>query len=119
MQRTLSDRSALCLLIERKNGCGKKCKYEYKYRMGGKTLCALYAKENSFGFMVILGEGERNKFEMQRELFSKGVQALYDEATTYHDGKWLMFELKCTGLFGDIERLLQIKRKPDRKTVVY
>ena len=89
MQRTLSDRSALCLLIERKNGCGKKCKYEYKYRMGGKTLCALYAKENSFGFMIILGEGERNKFEMQRELF------------------------------GDIERLLQIKRKPDRKTVVY
>ena len=87
--------------------------------MGGKTLCALYAKENSFGFMVILGEGERNKFEMQRELFSKGVQALYDEATTYHNGKWIMFELKSSGLFGDIERLLQIKRKPDRKTVVY
>lgn len=118
--------SALSILIERKyemerlwNSGGKKWKYEYKYRRGGKTLCALYAKENSFGFMVILGKGERNKFEVQRELFSKEVQALYDEATTYYDGKWIMFELKSTGLFGDIERLLQIKRKPDRKTVVY
>lgn len=115
---------ALCLLIEQKyemerlwNSGGKKWKYEYKYRRGGKTLCALYAKENSFGFMVILGKGERDKFEMQRELFSLEVQMLYDEAITYHDGKWIMFELKNTGLFSDIERLLQIKRLPNRKSL--
>lgn len=54
---------ALCFLIEHKyemerlwNNGGRKWKYEYKYRRGGKTLCALYAKENSFGFMVILGK---------------------------------------------------------------
>ena len=80
-----------------------------------KTLCALYAKENSFGFMVILGKGERDKFEMQRELFSKEVQTLYDEATVYHDGKWIMFELRNAELFSDIERLLEIKRLPNRK----
>lgn len=114
--------NALCLLIERKyemerlwNSGGKKWKYEYKYRRGGKTLCALYAKENAFGFMVILGKGEREKFDMQREQFSKEVQTLYDEATTYHDGKWMMLELKDTGLFGDIERLLEIKRLPNKK----
>ncbi len=28
---------------------GKKWTYEYKYRRGGKTLCALYAKPNVFG----------------------------------------------------------------------
>ncbi|WP_032596365.1 DUF3788 domain-containing protein, partial [Bacteroides fragilis] len=84
---------------------------------GGKTLCALYAKENSFGFMVILGKGERDEFEMQRELFSKEVQTLYDEATVYYDGKWIMFELRNTGLFSDIERLLEIKRLPNRKSL--
>ena len=116
--------NALCLLIERKyemeqlwNSGGKQWEYEYKYRRGGKTLCALYAKENIFGFMVILGKGERDKFEMQRELFSKEVQTLYDEAITYHDGKWIMFELRNTGLFGDIERLLEIKRLPNRKVL--
>lgn len=40
----------------------------------------------------------------------------YDEATTFHDGKWIMFELKNTNLFSDMERLLQIKRKPNRAT---
>ena len=83
------------------NNGGRKWKYEYKYRRGGKTLCALYAKENSFGFMVILGKGER--------------ETLYDEATVYHDGKWIMFELRNAELFSDIERLLEIKRLPNRK----
>ena len=41
---------------------GKAWTYEYKYRRGGKTLCALYARENCAGFMVILGKEEREKF---------------------------------------------------------
>ena len=32
------------------NKGGKAWKYEYKYRRGGKTLCALYARENCVGF---------------------------------------------------------------------
>ena len=93
---------------------GKKWTYEYKYRRGGKTLCALYAKEQTIGFMVILGKDERTKFESMREMFSNAAQKIYDETTTFHDGKWLMFELKDTSLFNDIERLLSIKRKPNR-----
>ena len=96
------------------NHGGKKWTYEYKYRRGGKTLCALYAKEQTIGFMVILGKDERTKFESMREMFSNAAQKIYDETTTFHDGKWLMFELKDTSLFNDIERLLSIKRKPNR-----
>lgn len=62
----------------------------------GKTLCALYAKEQTIGFMVILGKDERAKFESLREVFSNETQKIYDETTTFHDGKWLMFELKDT-----------------------
>ena len=113
--------TSLRQLIEQKynmeqmwNHGGKKWTYEYKYRRGGKTLCALYAKEQTIGFMVILGKDERTKFESMREMFSNAAQKLYDETTTFHDGKWLMFELKDTSLFNDIERLLSIKRKPNR-----
>ena len=113
--------TSLHQLIEQKynmeqmwNHGGKKWTYEYKYRRGGKTLCALYAKEQTIGFMVILGKDERTKFESMREMFSNAAQKIYDETTTYHDGKWLMFELKDTSLFNDIERLLSIKRKPNR-----
>ena len=97
------------------NKGGKAWKYEYKYRRGGKTLCALYARENCVGFMIILGKDERLKFETARKHYSKEVQRIYDETQTYHDGKWLMFEPVDTALFDDFIRLLRIKRKPNRK----
>lgn len=112
----------LCALIDEKyemdrlwDKGGKAWKYGYKYRRGGKTLCALYARENCVGFMVILGKDERSKFETDRENYSKEVQEIYDGARTYHDGKWIMFEPVDTSLFQDFMRLLQIKRKPNRK----
>ena len=112
----------LCVLIDEKydmdclwNKGGKAWKYEYKYRRGGKTLCALYARENCVGFMIIFGKNERLKFEADRDQFSKEVQRIYDETQTYHDGKWLMFEPTDTALFDDFIRLLRIKRKPNRK----
>ena len=46
----------LCDLIESKYDMerlwdrgGREWTYEYKYRRGGKTLCTLYAKENTIG----------------------------------------------------------------------
>lgn len=114
--------TSLCQFVEQRyemeqlwNSGGKAWTYEYKYRRGGKTLCALYAKEYTLGFMVILGKDERAKFELQKELFTKEVQTIYDESTTFHDGKWMMFDVKDTNLFNDFERLLLIKRKPNRK----
>ena len=114
--------TALCALIEEKYDMdrlwdkgGKAWKYEYKYRRGGKTLCALYAREDCVGFMVILGKDERMKFEADRENYTEEVQALYDGAQTYYDGKWIMFEPTDTSLFGDFIRLLGIKRRPNRK----
>ena len=97
------------------NTGGKNCTYEYKYRRGGKTLCALYARENCVGFMVILGKDERRRFENERSAYSAEIWRIYEETRTYHDGKWLMFEPTDTSLFGDFLRLLTIKRKPNRK----
>ena len=112
----------LCALIDEKydmdrlwNHGGKAWKYEYKYRRGGKTLCALYARENCVGFMVILGKDERLKFEADRENYTEEVRSIYDKAQTYHDGKWLMFEPADASLFPDFIRLLNIKRRPNRK----
>ena len=112
----------LCDLIDKKYDMdrlwdkgGKAWKYEYKYRRVGKTLCALYAKENRVGFMIILGKDERLKFETDRENYSKETQEIYDEAQTYHDGKWIMFEPVDDTLFDDFMKLLKIKRKPNRK----
>lgn len=112
----------LCALVNEKydmdclwNKGGKSWTYEYKYRRGGKTLCALYARENCIGFLIIFGKDERLKFEKDRENYSKEVQTIYDDSQTYHDGKWMMFEPIDTSLFDDFIKLLRIKRKPNRK----
>ena len=93
----------------------KACAYEYIYRQGGKTLCALYARENCIGFMIIFGKDEREKFEAERNNYSQQVQKIYDEAKTYRDGKWIMFEPTDTLMFQDFIKLLGIKRKPNKK----
>ena len=112
----------LCDLIEKEydterlwNKGGKDWTYEYKYRRGGKTLCALYARENCLGFMVVLGKDERLKFENERNNCTKEVQSVYDGAQTFYDGKWVMFEPSDASLFDDFIKLLKIKRKPNRK----
>ena len=68
--------NSLCQRIEKSyemellwNRGGKAWTYEYKYRKGGKTLCALYAKEKTLGFMVILGKDERAKLKFSGDSF--------------------------------------------------
>ncbi len=65
--------------------------------------------------MIIFGKDERVKFEAGRENYSEDVQKIYDEATTYHDGKWIMFKPVDTSMFNDFSQLLGIKRRPNRK----
>ena len=55
------------------------------------------------------------KFEAIRDTLSNAVCKQYDEAKTYHDGKWVMFEPTNTADFDDYMKLLAIKRKPNRK----
>lgn len=112
----------LCCAIDEKydmerlwNSGGKRWTYEYKYRRGGKSLCALYAKEGCVGFMIIFGKDERARFEEIRDGLSAEICKTYDEATTYHDGKWVMFEPTDTSALDDYIKLLSIKRKPNRK----
>lgn len=65
--------------------------------------------------MIIFGKEERLKFEKDRDKYGEEVQRVYDEAKTYHDGKWMMFEPVDTSMFDDFISLLKIKRKPNRK----
>lgn len=96
------------------NPGGKKWDVEYKYRRGGKTLCALYAKKGVVGLMMIFGKDERDKVEEIKNELSAETCRTYDEATVYHDGKWVMFTPTDASQFGDYMKLLAIKRKPNK-----
>ena len=97
------------------NTAGKKWNYEYKFRKGGQTLCAFYFKDNTLGFMIIFGKDERTKVEKIRNELSSSVLETYDNAETFHDGKWVMFNITNNSITKDLKKLLFIKRKPNRK----
>jgi len=88
---------------------------ELKFRRGGKTLITLYARDGFFIVSIVLGKTEREVFDRERENFSEAAQTIYDQTQTYHDGKWLGFEIRDDVLIDDITRLLNIKRKPNRE----
>lgn len=96
------------------NNGGKKWTYEYKFRKSGKTLCAFYFKDNTLGFMIIFGKGERTKIEEIRSELSSEVLETYDNSETFHDGKWVMFNITNNSIIEDLKKLLFIKRKPNR-----
>ena len=97
------------------NNGGKKWTYEYKFRKSGKTLCAFYFKENMLGFMIIFGKEERTKVEEIRNELSSDILETYDNAQTFHDGKWVMFNITDYSMIEDFKKLLFIKKKPNRK----
>ena len=87
------------------------------FQRGGKSLTILSLREGYFIVCVVLGKDERAKFDEQRGSFGEAVCKEYDNAENLHDGKWLGFEVHGddTLLINDIIRLLNIKRKPNRK----
>ena len=85
------------------------------FRRSGKTLVTLCIRDGYFVAYTVFGKVEREKFDEQREAFDNVICKEYDEAHTYHDGKWLSFEVHDETLIDDIILLLHMKRKPNRK----
>lgn len=61
---------------------------------------------------IVFGKDERAKVEKMRQELSEGTRKAYDEATTYHDGKWLLLGVDNEETLADVERLLVVKRRP-------
>ena len=90
-------------------------KDELKFRQGQKTVLTVYIHEDRFSFLIIFGKKEREVFEAQREDFPDFVRENYDNSKTYHDGKWMLFDVTTMKQLDEIKRLIMIKKKPNRK----
>jgi len=60
---------------------------------------------------LVRWENERLEFEQHQANFSVAVRKIYETEETFHDGKWMWFDLHSDELLDDIVRLIQIKRK--------
>ena len=86
-----------------------------RFRRGGKTILTIYIRDDHYIFGLIFGREEREKFEAIRHEFSSEILQLYDEAKTYHDGKWVHIPVADLETLESVKPLIIFKRKPNRK----
>jgi hypothetical protein len=77
-----------------------------------KAFCTLMPEYKRFSALVVLGGAERAKFEARRHVWRSQLVKLYDEATTYIDGKWLTVAVSSADDRRDVTELLTMKRPP-------
>lgn len=90
---------------------GKKHGWSLRYKKN-KSFCTLIPEKNRFALLIVFGKAEREKVEAIRNGLSKKIQKEYDQATTYHDGKWLLLVIDTDRVVKDVMLLLAAKRRP-------
>ena len=77
-----------------------------------RAFCTLVPERPHPAAVVVLGVAEQAKVEAEREKLSPRLLRLFDEATTYHDGKWLKIALASPDDVRDATDLMRLKRRP-------
>ncbi|MDO9198490.1 DUF3788 domain-containing protein [Rhodoferax sp.] len=90
---------------------GKKHGWSLRYKKS-KSFCTLIPEKNRFALLIVFGAEDRKKVESLRNGLTKKTQNEYDQATTYHDGKWLLLEIDTDSVVKDVMLLLAAKRRP-------
>lgn len=90
-------------------------KNELKLRRGGKTFATFYVHEGYFSLLIIFGQKERSAFENMSQEFPQYIVDFYNNCKTYHDGKWMFFDVRDDQYVDSFIKLLNIKKKPNRK----
>lgn len=93
---------------------GKRHGWSLRYKKS-KSFCTFIPEKNRFALLIVFGKEERTKAEIIKKDLSKYTQKAYDEAATYHDGKWLLLTINNEEVIEDVRKLLAIKRKPKIK----
>lgn len=94
---------------------GRKYGWAVRYRRSGKSLCTLHPERGAFTVLIVLGGKETEQALAALLEFSPGVAKVISSAKQYHDGRWLWLRVFNRDDTTDIKRLLQIKKKPQRK----
>jgi len=94
---------------------GKKYGWEVRYRRSGKSLCTLHPEKGAFTVLIVLGKKEVEQALDRLNEFSPYVSNIITGAKQYHDGRWLWLRVLNKRSTDDIKRLLQIKKKPQKK----
>ena len=92
---------------------GKKHGWSLRYKKS-KSFCTFIPEKDHFAMLIVFGAKEREKVESIWDELSSQVQTKYNEAITYHDGKWVLLTIDNENILKDVIKLLATKRKPKK-----
>ena len=90
---------------------GRKSGWYLRYKKS-RSFCTFTPEKNRFMLLIVFRAKEREKVEAMKDSLSQRVRKAYDDATTYHDGKWLFLTVDSDRIVDDVMRLLATKRRP-------
>jgi hypothetical protein len=89
---------------------GKKYGWNIWYRRSGKTLVSLYPQKEYFVAQIVLGKDQVEKaYELK---LGKNVKKILEETPQLHDGRWLFIKVRTKKDVKDVQKLLQVKKRP-------
>lgn len=88
---------------------GSKHGWSLRYKKS-KGLCTFVPEYRRFSVVVVLGAGERAKFDARRGDWRASLVALYDTTETFRDGKWLKIDISSVEDRNDAAELISLKR---------
>jgi hypothetical protein len=92
---------------------GKNYGWNVWYCQSGKTLTSLYPQQRYFVAQIVLGKDQVEK-ALQLKL-GKNVRTVLEEAPQLHDGRWLFIKVKTEKDVKDIQELLRVKKRPQKR----
>ena len=93
---------------------GKKYGWGLRFKKS-VSFCTLIPERNRLLLQIVFGAKEREKIKTILTELNPEVRKKYQDATTYHDGKWLVLAIDSKEIFNDVRKLFSIKRKPNLK----
>lgn len=92
---------------------GQKHGWSWRYKKG-RSFCTLIPEKGRCLFLVVFGAAERARTEEFLQKLSEDTRRAYEDAPTYHDGKWICFPLDSEDALRDAQLLLAVKRRPPK-----
>jgi hypothetical protein len=90
---------------------GKKRGWSLRYKKT-RAFCTIVPEYKRLSIVVVLGEAEREKFEVRRSFWRSQLVKLYDEAKAYPDGRFLTVAISSAEDRHEVMELLMMKRPP-------
>ena len=95
---------------------GVKYGWMVRFRKAGRTLCMLFPEAGAFSVLIVLGKKESQAILSKTIELTSRIYDVIKETKQLHDGRWVWIRVMSNSDLVDIQKVLQVKRKPGKRT---